>query len=392
MLTFVETATIGDITGPFFREDSYRIFKLMDKTIAPDSVHVSHILLASQGINNEELEALADSLMNVLKAGGNFEALAAQYSVDQSGQTGGEIGWIMESAALRYFGEDFKNIIFSTPVDQPVINKAPYGIQIIKVTQKTANVPKYKIAYVHLSVTPSSKTYSNLYNALNQFVSTNNSAEKLNATALDAGYVLNTNVSVSADERFFGSIPDSRPVIRWAFESTKKDEISTIYECKDHFVVALRKGALPEGYQPFQSVIPMLTNEISFELKGQEIVKELKSKNLGSIEEFAIAMGTQVDSVRFINFSTSRISTIGLEPKLTAKITFAPLHSTSEPVIGRNGVYVFSVFDRNKAESEYEEPLEILKLESVHSYRVSYSSIMSLVENAKIKDNRIRFD
>jgi peptidyl-prolyl cis-trans isomerase D len=136
----------------------------------------------------------------------------------------------------------------------------------------------------------------------------------------------------------------------------------------------------------------MLKNEIAFELKGQEIVKELKSKNLHSVAEYANAIGSQVDSVRYINFTTSRISTIGMEPKLTAHITFAPLHSISEPVIGNNGVYIFSVFNRSLSENEYEEPLEILKLESVNSYRIGYSSIMSLVEKANIKDNRIRFE
>jgi peptidyl-prolyl cis-trans isomerase D len=392
MLSFAETASIGEIAGPFFRDDSYRIYTLIDKTTAPDSVNVSHILLASQDANTEELESMADSLVAVLKTGGNFEALAAQYSVDQSGQTGGEIGWITEAAALRYFGEDFKNAIFSTPINQPTVIKAPYGIQITKVTERTANVPKYKIAYIHLSVSPGSKTYSNLYNALIQFVSINNSVEKLNAASTEAGYIVNSNVRLTADERFFGMIPDSRPIIRWAFESTKKDEISTIFECKDHFVVAIRKGALPEGYQSIQSVAPMLRNELAFELKGQEIVKELKSKNLNSVDDFANAMGAQVDSVRYINFATSRISTIGVEPKLTAKITFAPLHSISEPVIGRNGVYIFNVFNRSKAENEYDEQLEILKLESNNSYRIGYTSVMSLIEKATIKDNRIRFD
>ena len=392
METFVKTAAIGEIEGPLFREDSYRLIKLMDKTIGTDSIYVSHILLAEQTGNSEAMETLADSLVAVLKAGGNFEALAAQYSVDQSGQTGGEIGWMTEAIAFRYFGEDFKNVVFSAPVNQPTVFVAPYGVQILKVTEKTANVPKYKIAYVHLSVTPSSATYSNLYNTLNQFVTKNNSPEKLADAAADAGYVLNSNISVTAEDRFFGSVSDSRAIIRWAFESTKKDEVSTIFECKNHYVIAVRKGALPEGYQSVQSVAPILRNELIYEQKGREIVKELKAKNLQTITDYADAMGTQADSVRYINFATSRITGIGLEPKLTAHVTFAPLHSINEPVIGNNGVYVFSVINRNKTDNVYDEKDEILKLESVNSYRAGYSSIMSLVEKAKIVDNRIRFD
>ena len=391
-ISFVETAAIGEMEGPFFRDDSYRIFRLMDKTIDADSVHVSHILLADQYGNNEPYEAIADSLVAVLKAGGNFEELAAQYSVDQSGQTGGEIGWLTESIALRYFGEEFKDLIFSTPVNQPVVYKAPYGIQILKITEKTANVPKYKIAYIHLSVTPSTKTYGRLYDALSQFISTNNTAEKIETAAINAGYILNTNTRITTEDRFFGAIPDSRSIIRWAFESKKKGELSSIFDCKNHFVVAVRKDVLPEGYQSIQTVAPLLRNELVYERKGEEIVKELKSKNLRTIIDYADAMDSRVDSVKYIDFTASRIPTIGLEPKLTAHITFAPLHSIDEPVIGTNGVYAFSVVNRIKTDKNYDEKDEILKLESVNSYRVSYSSIMSLIEKAKIVDNRIRFD
>jgi len=393
MQSFVEKAAIGDIEGPLFRDDSYRLFKLIDKTIAADSVNVSHILLGYQNNNNAEVDALADSLVAVLRSGADFELLAFQYSVDQqSAQMGGEIGWITEAGALRYFGEEFKDAIFSATVNRPTVHKASYGVHILKVTEKTANVPKYKLAYIHLSVTPSTKTYSNLYNALNQFVSTNNSAEKITASASEAGYVLSANSRITADDRFIGSVFDSRPVIRWAFESTKKGEVSKIFECKNHFVVAIRKDALPEGYQSIQSVAPMLRNELASEAKGAVIVNELKGKNLSSVEAYAEAMNTQIDTVRYIDFTTPRITGIGMEPKLNALITFAPLNSVSEPVVGNNGVYLFSVFNRNKTAIDYEEKAEILKLESNNSYRVSYLSIQSLVGKAKIEDNRIRFD
>ena len=394
MKAFVEKAAVGDFEAPFFREDSYRIFKLIDQTIAADSVKVSHILLADQtgSTSKEALKAMADSLVGVLKSGENFEELAARYSVDQSAQMGGEIGWITEIDALRYFGEEMKEAIFAASVNQPVVLEASYGVHVLKITEKTANVPKYKIAYVHLSVSPSSKTYSNLYNALNQFISLNNSDEKIAAAATEAGYVLSSNVRVSAADRYVGEVSDSRPVVRWAFEKDKKGEISEIFECKNHFIVAVRKGRLPEGYQSIQSVAPVLRMEFVSAAKGEEIVKELKSKDLRSIEAYAEAMGTQIDTVRFINFATTRIAAIGTEPKLAAAVTLAPLYQLSEPVAGNNGVYVFSVTNRYKTESDYNEQEEISRLESVHSYRAGYSTFQALMEKAKIVDNRIRFE
>lgn len=393
MKAFVDTAKVGDITEPIFRDDSYRIFKLMDKKLAPDSVNVKHILIASQSASKVQLEATADSLLNVIKKGGNFEALAAQYSVDQqSGQTGGEIGWLTELYALRYFGEEFKDAIFAATVNQPFVLSTSYGVHVMKVTAKTSNVPKYKLAYVHVSVTPSSKTYSDLFNQLNHFISTNNTVAKMDTAATAAGYVLNSNVSINASDRTIGMVPDSRQVVRWAFEGDKKDEISSIFEGKNNFIVAARRGKISEGYQSIQSVTPVLKAELMAELKGKEIAQALTAKNLSSVLQYAEAIGKQVDTVRYVNFATPRLAGIGVEPKMNAAVAFAPLQQVSAPVIGKNGVYVFSVVNRSKSENAYNEKEEILKLESVNSYRASYSSFQSLMDQAKIIDNRIRFE
>ena len=393
MKLFVETAELGDVEGPLFREDSYRIFKLMDKTVAPDSVNVSHIFLSLQYLNQESLTAMADSLMGVLKAGENFEMLATQYSMDQStNQMGGTIGWLTEWDALNYFGENFKNEIFSSPINQPVMLVEPYGVHILKVTEKTTNVPKYKLAYVHLSVTPSTKTYTNLYNELIQFISMNNTSEKMEAAANDAGYTFNSNVSITAEDRYFGGIPDSRPVVRWVFESKKKGEISRIFEGKNHFIIAVRKGILPEGYQSIQSVRPMLQAELIAQQKGEIIARELKSKNLHTIDAYAEIMGNQVDTVRFIDFKTTRIAGVGLEPKLNAAISQVPLNMISEPIVGNNGVYIFSVINRDKNVVDYNAQDEMSKIEEEVSFRSGLATFQSLMNKAKIEDNRIRFE
>jgi peptidyl-prolyl cis-trans isomerase D len=277
-------------------------------------------------------------------------------------------------------------------VNQPTLLKASYGIHIIKVTEKTAAVPKYKLAYIVRSVAPSTKTYGILYNELNQFLSKNNTAEKIRQSAKEAGYNLVPDVRVTTDDRLLGSITDSRTVIRWAFESTSKNEVSKIFDCKNNFVLAIRKGALPEGYQSFASVSPQLKSELTARKKGEEIVKTLKAKNLQTIDAYAQAMNVTLDTVRFINMNTPRIANIGLEPVLNAEVTYTPENQLGGPVVGNNGVYVFSVVNRTKDTSEYDEQKEIHTLESTNAYRVGYQAMQSLVEKAKITDRRIRFD
>ncbi len=69
------------------------------------------------GATEQVVSARADSLKNVLKAGGDFVELAKEFSMDQTAESGGELGWFTEVAALNGLSEDFKNVIFSTPLN-----------------------------------------------------------------------------------------------------------------------------------------------------------------------------------------------------------------------------------------------------------------------------------
>jgi len=392
MIAFVNSADIGEIEGPTFSDQSYRVLQLLDKKMDADSVKVSHIYLVAQDGNTERLSTLADSLLTVVKSGADFAEVAMQHSMDQAGANGGELGWFTEPGALRMLGEDFKNTIFSASVNVPVILKSSYGTHIIKVTEKTADIPKYKLAYITQAVTPSSRTQGDIYSALNQFIANNNTPEKMASAAKDAGYEFMTDVRVNSNDQIVGSVADTRQVVRWAFEGTKKNEVSKIFESKDNFVVAIRKDVLPEGYQSVQAVAPMIAMELRAKMKGEEIARQLAEKNLNTVDAYAQAMGSRVDTVKFVNMATTRITGIGLEPVMNAKIAYAPLNSVSEPVVGNNGVYVFNVFNRVNENAAYDEKRQIQTLESSISYRVGYQAAQALTEDAKITDNRIRFE
>lgn len=388
MKQFVTTAAVGDVYGPVFDNDKYRMFKLVDKTVAPDSVKVSHIMLA--GADEATLQARADSLLGVLKKGGDFVALAKEFSADQAAEKGGELGWFTEATALRGVNDDFKKAIFSTSLNDYAIVKSMYGTHIVKITDKTKNVDKYKVADIDMTVSPSTKTYGNIYNELNQFISKNNDMNKLDDAAKEAGYNLVSDVTVTAGDQLLGTIKSSRPVIRWAFQNDK-GKISEIFECNDKFVIAAVQGTLPEGYRSVESVTPMLKSELIAQKKGEKLVQELAAKNLNSVDAYAQAMGSSVDSVKFVNFATRRIAGIGVEPKLNAMVSMAQVDKLSAPVAGNNGVYVFKVYEQNKDAKNYDEAAEIQALDATNAYRFGYQAIQSLVNKAEVEDNRIRF-
>ena len=388
MKQFVATANVGDVYGPAFENDKYRMFKLVDKTSAPDSVKVAHIMVTRS--SEAETKALVDSLMGVIKGGADFAELAKKHSIDQAAQNGGELGWFTEITALRGVNEDFKNAIFSTPVNEIAVVKSMYGTHLVKVLEKTANVTKYKVADIDMTVSPSSKTYSNIYNELNQFISKNRDIAKLDTAAQSAGYQVVSNISITPDNEVLGTIRNSRPVIRWAFQNDK-GAVSEIFECDNKFVIAAVESSIPAGYTPVDRVAAGLKAEIIAQKKGEKIAAELAAKNLTTIEAYADAMSSSVDSVKFISFGTRRISGIGVEPKLNAAVSLAKVNEVSAPVQGNSGVYVFKVYAENQDGKEFDETATVRSLDATNMYRLSYQTIQELINEADVEDNRIRF-
>lgn len=400
---FVSTAEIGTVEGPVFKDESYRVYKLVDKKTAPDSVKVSDIFLASQGVVTDELTHLADSLMTLLKGGADMDELAKKYSSFGAAEAGADLGWLTEAAiAQSNIGAEFRREAFSAPLNQTVLIKTQNGYHLMKVTERTASVPKYKVGYVYMDVAPSNKTYSQVFNDLNSFVAKNNTADKITEAVKESNYELVQNVTVTTEEHHLGGIQDARQVVRWAFENDKKGIVSDIKECKSRmsntdgyrttYVVAILRDVLAEGYQSMQSVAPMIRMELLAQKKGEQIVKELKAKNLTSIDAYAQAMGSRIDTVKYITMNTPRISGIGIEPVLNAGVSYAAQNELTGPLAGSNGVYVFKVYNRTKENMAYDEKAQMRSLEETMGPRVGYLAIQKLMEEAEISDNRIRFE
>jgi len=390
VIEFVETAKVGDIDGPLFKDNAYRILKLVDKTEAPDSVKVSEILLAPRA-NEAATRAYADSLLDALNHGSDFVEAVKKHSIDQLVDKDGELGWLTEAGALQGINEEFKKTVFSLPIGKYDIVKSNYGMHIVKVTEKTKDVPKYKIADILYTVTPSSATRSQIYNNLNQFIVKNNSIEKIEANAKDNGFDLVANARVLSTDMTINNITGARQIVRWAFNSSKGQISNEIFECDGKFVVTALKGKLPEGYQSLAAVEPQLRAELVSKIKSEKIAADLKAKNLSTLAEYAAETGYNPDTVRYINMSTQRITNIGIEPKLNAYIAAAPLNKLSEPIAGDNGVYVFMVINRTKEEQEYDPKQEASFVEANNSFMISNFIFRNLQQEAKIQDNRIRF-
>lgn len=107
----------------------------------PEAAHVLHILIkvdpgAAPAVD-AAAHAKADSLVQQLRGGGNFAALAAANSQDPSSSSnGGDMNWVDRGATV----EPFDRAIFSLPLNQisDPIRTAEFGYHIVKVLERRA--------------------------------------------------------------------------------------------------------------------------------------------------------------------------------------------------------------------------------------------------------------
>ena len=384
---FVMHASVGDIDGPKLTDKMYSMSKLIGIKQSPDSIKVNQMTFPNN--DDAKIKAHIDSLIQVIRSGKSFADVALSES---NGQTNGSIGWQTEASLVRGVDAKFANDLFDAKVNDLFTVKTQYGTLLVQVVEKTKPVTKYKVGTVQMEVTPSQETYNKLYSNLNQYISKNNQLEKFRSAAPDAGYVCQTNVPLLENQYNIASIENSRQVVKWAYGHGKGD-ISEIFECQAYFIVAVVEGDLKAGFRPLKDISDILKRELINEKKGKTIVDSLKGKNLNSLDDYATAMNSTVQDVKFVTFATPRIAGIGAEPIVNVKAVSSEVGQITGPFAGKNGVYVLSLTAKNTSDQKFDEVAQKQQMNMQNNYK-----IMQLVQNnqllkdkATVEDNRSRF-
>ncbi len=385
---FVENAKVGDLKEPFSGDNLWSAFRIVDQVKYADSVKVSQIFV--RGTSKEE-EKLVDSLLNVLKTDkkADFAALATQFSQDQTAENGGDMGWFRELDAYQGIGADFAKACFTAKKGEFQKVKSKYGLHIIEVTDMTKPVDKTKLAQIIMSVTPSSRTYSDVYNKLNRVLAENQTAETFVEAAREAGYPVLLAPTVQKTDNTIGNVPEMRQAVRFVFNG-KVGDVSTIFEnSKNQFMVVAITDVNDEEYKSFESVQNQIMREIINEKKAKDIIAAYKSAD--NIASVASENGMRMDTIRLVSFSTRRIAGLGDEPNLLSAVMNAPKNEVSGPVQGKNGIYAFTVISDVVPANEFDAATEKLGLDANDSYRLTYQAFQAVEDQATIEDNRIRF-
>lgn len=384
----------GQQKGPFLNaaDNTLNVIRLISKVTMPDSIEIRQI--AVPGTDMAEAEKRADSIINVLQIGLPFDSVAKKF--DQPAAK----NWI---TSAQYEGQviDESNRIFLETVGNASVgtyNKIVLpgqGVLVNQVTDRKNMIQKYNLAVIKRPVDFSRDTYGKAYSDFKAFLVGNNTLEKIEAEAAQAGYNVKSRKGMSSAEHGVVGIHGTSEALRWVFnEDTKVGEVSPLYECgnNDHLLVAVLTGIHPKGYMPWddEQVKSFLTEEIMKDKKATLIQEQMQG--VKDIAAAAKLKGAVTDTIKHVTFASSTfVSKVGgSEPALSGAVSTAQKGDFKQGIRGKNAVYAFQVLNTNKTGVKYDQKQEEKTLTQANSRALSLFT-SELYEKADVTDKRYLF-
>ena len=344
---FAKGAKAGDCTEILFENNTYSMARIMQAGYSlPDSV---------------ELKAIAV----------------------EEGQEDQELGWFKASDLPKNIAEPALN---GKRGERFTVAQG-MGEQTFEILELGKPTPKVKLAILAREVTPSSKTYSVIYNNAKQFIVNNNNAEALEAAAQEAGMTVVPQYNLTATTDKVGQLKGSRAIVRWAFEA-KEGAVSDVFECGQQFIVAALTEVNDGEYRSLNAVRAELTYEATNNAKAAYLMKQLKG--VESLEAAAEILGQSIQHVERVALGDSRLGNAGMEPAVIGKAIAQGENALSEPIQGNMGVFVVKTGAANNAAETFVAESEKAQLASRFAY-LPYQAIQLMEDKAEVVDNRANF-
>lgn len=380
----------GAVIGPIFSNGTYKVAKVLDLKSSPDSVKASHILLnpAAEG-GADKAKAKADSILGAIRAGSSFEQLAAQFSVDGSKDQGGSLGTFGRGAMIPVFEE----AVFNGKPGEYKIVSSQFGVHIIRIDKQVGSSLVAKVGIVDRAIRSSSQTQQNVFQQASAFLTSASDSKSFDDAAKKAGVTKLTAPGVSASQPAIQGLENPRPLVQWAFMAEEGDVTEKVYELDNQYVVAKLIAVREVGVLPLEQVKKDIEPMVRIQVKGKMLAEQLEKALSGSstIGQVAQKAGKPVQSAQNVVFANPVIPGGAQENKVIGTLFGLQPKKLSKPIAGESGVFVVTVNSfTNPAPltNTFKQKEQIMQ--SV-AQRAQAQAFEVLKENAKVKDNRLRF-
>ena len=376
---------VGTVIGPYKSNPStYRISKLVDVQMRPDSVEARHILISpSQEITIDSAKSIIFDLKRQVENGKDFGSLAQSRSDDKnSAIMGGELGWFVEGAMLEQFNE----VCFTSLRNELKVVETQYGVHLIQVMNKSRSIQKFKIAYVDRNISASTETYNNYYTQAAQFVSSVNSDNgSFDTIVMKENLVKRSDVKVVTNKENIIGLPNSRSIVRWMNKASQGD-VSEVFEFDNSYVVAIITKENNSEYIPLSEVENRVKQSLRSEKKYEKLVERLG--DYSSLEEISETMNINIVRDKKAQMSLLSVDNLGYAPELIGTIYATEIGAVSDPIKLNNFLSVVSVVSQDAYRSEGDFTAERNSLlEKIKNYTTT-TSFKALETDADVLDNR----
>ncbi len=389
---------VGTVVGPYIDGGNYRVAKIVDRRVLPDSASSRHILISAQSEEQfSQAQKTIDSLKLVLESGqATFDSLAIKFSQDPGSASK---GGVYDNVSVNQFVPEYRDIIFySGTIGKLYSARTSYGVHLIEPMGRTVGENKtyVKLAYLNEAIVPSDETQDEKFEEVYTLMNEATTLEDLNEIAANTpGISVVTSPAFKKNDFILGALggsQSSRDIIKWAFGANVGETAKDVYRYQDRvnlydnkYILAALKSVQAAGSPALANVkdeiLPLVTNE----KKAASIKSSLQGKALTNV---ASNYSTEVDTIKSIKFDALTIPGLGNEPKVVASAFNLQPNQTSSPIIGENGIYLVQLISKTPASTPTNIPSLRKNASSDIQSKISGQLMNSLKKNANIEDNR----
>ncbi len=372
-----EALMAGKMYGPVLKNNEWSMARVVDVKTAPDSLGIRHIVL------NYNDRALADSLLGVLRNGGDFADLATRYSLySATAANGGEVGVL----PFASFTGEFAEKLAGAKTGDIVEVSTGDVLQLMQVYRAGKPEKHVMVASIVYPLEASEATRRDIHNQAGSFsVKAKESAKAFDNAAAEAALTPRIASLVEGD-RMLRGLDDSREVARWAFEA-KRGDVSEIFTVGKDYVVALLGEINDEEYTPLKKIEAQVRAQVLRDKKYDYIVKELAGATL---EEQAASLGAEVADFNEVSMNAYYVDGIGYEPRVVGAITAGAEGALLAPVKGQSGLYLVRVDAVKEAATQTAEA-EKARAQATMENMVERLAVPAIEQMAQIRDLRGKY-
>ncbi len=388
----LDSTEVGETTKPVYdaMSNSYYTFKMLDKAAQADSVLYRTISVS--GKNKADTANKADSVLNALKGGADFKALAKKY--DQTGDSSWIASAQYQNALLDSDNLKFITTIYSANVGETKKVDISNVAVIIQVLDKKNVVTKYNVASVVKELLVSDETRTKEYNRFSTFLAANQSIDSMEVNAPKEGYRVQPVNNVLSTAHNINNIAGTSEALRWLFDEAEEGDMSKLFEgANNNMLVVYLNKVNPKGYMSINnaSIKNYLTVQVENDKKAAKIIANLNG--VATIEDAKSKASATVDTVKHVSFAAPTFvsATTASEPLIGAVASKTEIGKVSAPFKGNRGVYMLKVLSKSATEEKLDTVAEQSTLAQQWSRTAMSGVIQDLTKDANVEDLRYKF-